>query len=289
MAADQGARRSGPAIRRIRHHAGAAGQRHQRQGGRRRPARASTGIADARADHAGRRRRATACRRRPCAAARRAGAAARHAGRHPAHLGHVGLRSQVRRLPHPRAHRRRPRATVQPQRARLDRPPAAPGTRAARAGAAQRLAGRRSGGDECSRRAGFPGAAERFRDRAPGAHPLRPVRPAVLQRHGPARRAAARAARAAGAHHRGGVRCARPRGHRVLQPAGCAARPVAGLGLPPVDGGHHRQARRRALPRWTQPGLDQAQVRPAPGIRHRRLQCAQGQPQQLGRTAAGRV
>jgi len=179
----------------------------------------------------------------------------------------MDLRDQVRRLPHARAHRcGRGRAAHHAQRPRLEQPHAAPGAGAGRHEAQARLARRRDRGARRIRPDRLPVAAERLREHADARHRVLPVRRALLRRPRPARRAAGRAARVpAHAARQGAGRHPLQRGLR------CTAEGHRRIGLRARARRRHRQAQEQRLRLAPLGRLDQAQVQPAAGVRHRRL------------------
>ena len=134
-------------------------------------------------------------------------------------------------------------------------------------GAARRLVRRRDHHAGRPRAGRLPGPAGRLRQRAHREHRLLPVRHSLLRGLRPARRAAAGAPRRAAA----GGRAQAAREGALQRRVRRAARGSDGIGLPPRPGRRHRQAQGLGLRAAALVGLGQAQVRPAPGVRHRRL------------------
>ena len=206
------------------------------------------------------RRRARRAAGNPCAATR-------HAGEQRAGARHMGLRSQVRRLPPAGAHRQRPCAPVHSQRQRLDRQAVAACRRDRVAGPAISVARRRNRRAERCRHARLQRPAERFRCRRHRLDHLLRFRPAAPERVRPSAHAAARPARPARATAQCVERRTNPLQRELCR--GSCERP--GVGAHIGARRNRRETQRRALLFATLQHVAETEVPSSAGVRDRRL------------------
>ena len=187
------------------------------------------------------------------------------------------------RLPPDRRNPARPRAPVVAQRTRMDQPGAGD-RQCARSARSGRGGARRRTGRRCGTAGGLRPVAGHAGGREERHAVLRPVRHPAGGWRGPGRQSAVPAQGAAGGNPEV---AAGPPGLQLAH-----RRPWRG-GIEDGDregaGGHHLQARRRALSCRPRRCLAEDQATRCGRVRRGRLHGAEGSPRRVGRTAAGRT